>query len=227
MLYLPYRMEELQRHRSSRKGYRSHLTRLITNANELLSTSTEPPPEEKTKITATLDLLLGQLIRKENLLADLDTKIIQLVGDEDELETEVFEAEEIQGKIAETVSNIKFFTARLRQSVPQSVSPQHPKSKIPDPTTVTQPEQPPTAASLETIPNADRNEVSLQTPDDSIPHLLPHDSVPTNRGQVAAHLPKLSIPIFTGDPLDWQPFWDSFEAAIHSNTQLNGAQIKA
>ena len=45
-----------------------------------------------------------------------------------------------------------------------------------------------------------------------------------NRGQVAARLPKLTIPIFGGDPLDWQPFWDSFEAAIHNNTQLNGAQ---
>jgi len=30
--------------------------------------------------------------------------------------------------------------------------------------------------------------------------------------------------MFGGVPLDWQPFWDSFEAAIHGNTQLNGAQ---
>ena len=56
-------------------------------------------------------------------------------------------------------------------------------------------------------------------------HVLPSDSGATNseRG-VAVHLPKLNIPTFGGDPLDWQPFWDSFEAAIHNNSQLNGAQ---
>ena len=60
----------------------------------------------------------------------------------------------------------------------------------------------------------------------TVPHncVLHYDSAPINRGQVAAHLPKLSFPIFAGDPLDWQPFWDSFEAAIHSNTQLNWKQ---
>jgi len=41
---------------------------------------------------------------------------------------------------------------------------------------------------------------------------------------VAVRLPKLTILIFGGEPLDWQPFWDSFEAAIHNNSQLNGAQ---
>lgn len=51
-----------------------------------------------------------------------------------------------------------------------------------------------------------------------------NDSTFTNRGQVAARLPKLTVPMLGGDPLDWQPFWDSYEAAIHSNTQLNGAQ---
>jgi len=37
-----------------------------------------------------------------------------------------------------------------------------------------------------------------------------NDSTLTYRGQVATCLPKLTIPMFGGDPLDWQPFWDSF-----------------
>ena len=53
---------------------------------------------------------------------------------------------------------------------------------------------------------------------------LPSNSGSTNREPVAVRLPKLTIPMFGGDPLDWQPFWDSFEAAIHGNSQLNGAQ---
>ena len=46
----------------------------------------------------TLDSLLGLLIYNENLLVDLDNKIIQLANNESELEMEAFEAEEIQAK---------------------------------------------------------------------------------------------------------------------------------
>ena len=82
-------MEELQRHRGSRKGYRSHLTRLFANANELMATGTDALPEEQSKTATLLKSLLVQLDRKEKLLADLDTKIFQLVRGEEELETEV------------------------------------------------------------------------------------------------------------------------------------------
>ena len=199
-----FRMEELQRHRSSRKGYRSHLTRLITNANELMATSTEGLPGENVKMTTALDSLVGQLNRKENLLADLDAKILQLVNDEGELETEVFEAEEIQSKIAETVSNIKSFTTRLLHRGDE-VHTKHPKSKIPEPVAVTLSESPLTANS-EATHNTENND-SLHTLNDSTSQLPPpNDNALTNRGQVAARLPKLTIPMFGGDPLDWQPF---------------------
>ena len=49
--------------------------------------------------------------------------------------------------------------------------------------------------------------------------------------QTAAHpvvnrcrLPKLNLPTFSGNPLDWQTFWDCYEASVHNNTTLNGAQ---
>lgn len=210
-------MEELQRHRSSRKGYRSHLTRLTSNANELMATDAEGPPEENAKTVAALNSLLVQFNRKEKLLAELDAKILQLVNNEEELEAEVFEAEEIQSKIAETVSNIKLFTTRLPHEgdkTPQPESSKHPKSKLPDQPAIVTPSEPLTA-NPEAIPNTERN-ASSPTP--------LNDSNLTNRGQVAARLPKLTIPMFGGDPLDWQPFWDGFEAAVHSNAQLNGAQ---
>ena len=37
-------------------------------------------------------------------------------------------------------------------------------------------------------------------------------------------LPKLTLPTFSGDPLDWLTFWDSFYAAIHTNPNLSGVQ---
>ena len=32
------------------------------------------------------------------------------------------------------------------------------------------------------------------------------------------------MPKYDGDPLDWQPFWDCFESAIHLNPNLSGVQ---
>ena len=37
-------------------------------------------------------------------------------------------------------------------------------------------------------------------------------------------LPKLTLPQFSGDPLAWQGFWDSFETSVHSDPHLTGFQ---
>ena len=37
-------------------------------------------------------------------------------------------------------------------------------------------------------------------------------------------LPKLTLPKFSGDPLTWQTFWDSFYVSIHTNHNLSGIQ---
>ena len=43
-------------------------------------------------------------------------------------------------------------------------------------------------------------------------------------GHFAARLPKLEIPIFTGEPLEWHLFCDCFESAIDANPSLTGVQ---
>ena len=40
----------------------------------------------------------------------------------------------------------------------------------------------------------------------------------------ASRLPKLTLPTFSGNPLTWLTFWDSFQAAIHLNPNLSGVQ---
>ena len=42
--------------------------------------------------------------------------------------------------------------------------------------------------------------------------------------QNVSRLPKLTLPTFSGDPLQWKTFWDSFNAAVHSNVGLSGVQ---
>ena len=46
----------------------------------------------------------------------------------------------------------------------------------------------------------------------------------TSHHNHSSHLPKLNLPTFSGNPLHWFTFWDSFEAAVHSNTSLGGVQ---
>ena len=41
----------------------------------------------------------------------------------------------------------------------------------------------------------------------------------------ARRLPKLTLPTFSGDPLNWLTFWDSFQAAIHLNPNLSEVQM--
>ena len=42
--------------------------------------------------------------------------------------------------------------------------------------------------------------------------------------QASSRLPKLTLPIFTGDPLSWQTFWDSFSAAVDTSPTLGAIQ---
>jgi hypothetical protein len=39
-----------------------------------------------------------------------------------------------------------------------------------------------------------------------------------------SRLPKLNLPTFSGNPLHWFTFWDSFQAAVHGNTALGDVQ---
>ena len=51
-----------------------------------------------------------------------------------------------------------------------------------------------------------------------------HSTTETTARATASHLPKLDLPRYSGDPLGWQTFWDSFKAAVHSSTHLTGIE---
>ena len=46
----------------------------------------------------------------------------------------------------------------------------------------------------------------------------------TGRTATASRLPKLDLPRYAGDLLGWQTFWDSFKAAVHTNSSLTGVE---
>ena len=49
------------------------------------------------------------------------------------------------------------------------------------------------------------------------------DTLPTHTAAVT-RLPKLSLPYFAGNPVLWQTFWDSFNAAVHLNPIISKVQ---
>ena len=48
-------------------------------------------------------------------------------------------------------------------------------------------------------------------------------AVPASGGNVSK-LPKLDVPTFNRDILQWQPFWEQFEVSVHCCTSLTNAE---
>ena len=72
---------------------------------------------------ATLNTTLEKLQRKSLVLQDLDSKIADAIQTPEELETEVFEAEEIQDDILEMVDEVKrFLSWQATASSPQQTT---------------------------------------------------------------------------------------------------------
>ena len=57
--------------------------------------------------------------------------------------------------------------------------------------------------------------------------VLTHSSFipnPQPAREPVSRLPNLTLPMFSGDPLTWQPFRDSFDSAVHNCPSLSKVQ---
>ena len=79
------------------------------------------------------------------------------------------------------------------------------------------------APSTLTLPEtSDRSDLPSNSATDPV-HVSTNTHPPdTSRVLQVTRLPKLSLPTFSGDPLTWQTFWDSFDAAVNKNVGLSG-----
>ena len=114
---------------------------------------------------------MDQLQRKAESIGSLDSKIAAEIENADDLERDVFEAEEIKDTIIEKTTRLKRY-------------------------------------------------LELNKPSSKTSAVARGTYMPSS----ASRLPKLSLPKFSGDPIKWQSFWDSFEAAVHANTNLTGVE---
>ena len=79
-------MEEIKRFCSSHRGFRAHLSRIVGHESSLPLSDAD---------IASLSDFRERLMRKKEILVDLDIKIVNLINKEDELEAEIFESKEI------------------------------------------------------------------------------------------------------------------------------------
>ena len=189
-------MEGPQRSQASRKGHRAHLTCTYKKLDDIIEKGVNL--EELDIVT--LSSLLEQLERKRSTPIELDAKIAAEIQTPGELEVEVIETEEIQEMLSEKITLVKKLLQRaestpIMQPLQLNV---HASPFVPPP-----PSDPP--------PVLDGS------------HNTGQDALPTHTAAVT-RLPELSLPYFAGNPLLWQTFWDSYDAAVHSNPILSKVQ---
>ena len=223
-------MDEIRRLISSRKAYRSHVTRLLKKVEEITGNGTISTIEEPH--LSALITTVEQLESKSSTLTELDKQIAERTADPEELENEIFRAVEIQDSISDCIGFTKRMIDRSEQPQPPTVPllnvdaiPYQPLQTTPTPATLEEDQEPdvnhsaipPVGPHVEDTPTEHEN-----TQEPSLTN-LPH--IPTNIApQFTTRLPKLTLPTFAGNPLAWQSFWDSFSAAVHSNNSLTGVQ---
>ena len=222
-------MDELKRLCSSRQGYRTHLKRIIAKVSETLEEELGSPAD-----IACLTNLREQLQRKRDILTKLDNSVIEHIDEVGELEAEVCETEEIQASISENISQI----SRLLELKEGQLQ----KAPVTTSNPLLQPIVQP-VVTAEAVVQTQTVETSSVQLEDQPYHPSPVSPVseqvlvdpPSNElslissaharsSQGITRLPKLSIPNFSGNTLQWQSFWDCFEAAVHSNPSLTGVQ---
>ena len=188
-------MEELKKLRASRRAHRSHLKKTLTSVTEVLEKDSS---ELLTDLQAiTLTTTLEGLQRRKEILTNLDRKTVLI--EQEELETDIYECEEIQTNIVEKIAQLQFLLRFQTTRPSKPISP-----AVTDvPTTSIPPVIPrPTNTSSQSVTEQGDlthiDDTPQQPPTDSTAITPPQNPV---SGYNVSRLPKLNIPMFTGDPL--------------------------
>ena len=166
------------------------------------------------------------------------------IADAEELAQEICDTEEYHTALAEKIAYVREFLSRRHSHPPVSTSPSRPSPpaviatsresgviEITSDADTSRTETLPEEVDTHTETLIDRTSADTRTTADRTMHASStvtvsdsmHRTTDTPHQNIS-RLPKLNLPYFSGDPLVWQTFWDSFEAAIHSNPSLTGVQ---
>ncbi|EDO47547.1 predicted protein [Nematostella vectensis] len=211
-------MEELQRLIASRRGHRSHLTKLMKKYEEIITKDGGFTELELASAKNTTQ----QLEAKAGKLRDLDEIIAPKIEKPEDLEEEIMETEEIQEGITDMIAKLSVIINNdnvpsvntpspvVPPSVASTSSPQSASSMSQNPTNIDPTQVVPPSNTTQVVP----------PPNITHPSNQPFIPQASNFNSYSTRLPKVNLPVFSGDPLEWMTFWDSFNVAVHSNPGL-------
>ena len=191
--------------------------------------------------TTSLADLIEQLERKRTILVDLDKQISAGISDDD-LEAEVIELEEIQSELSSTIAQVKRLMQKLQalthspcSSSSSLVSETNRSSSRASSETTTLPTPPQSPVHQEgthhgmtECPAEHRDSQGTQGKPQRLTSDILTSNTPLTEPHMSQHginstvrLPRLDLPTFSDDALEWQPFWDGFNAAVNSNPSIS------
>ena len=234
-------MEDAQRLRITRRSCRTSVTKLLAKVEEVMTCDLSDVNSEVVTESRrlTFSTTLSRLNTKKDEINKLDSRISATIQHEEELETELTNADNYLSELEEKIAIIKEFIKKASQppvvkppTRPPSVTvEQRPTLASAGITTVPQLTEVTTTpeVSADTLPETEVTKKPSRPSTTSSTHVSSHtlsDTTEHTRDmyQTYTRLPKLPLPTFDGNPLHWQMFWDSFTAAVHSNPCLTPVQ---
>ena len=188
-------MDEAQRLWIKRRGLKGSVTKLLAKANDILSVELETVNLNSTSQARRLlaSTTVTQLTAKKGQIERLDDTIADAIQEEEELETEVCEADTYQTTLEEHI-------AFLEEFVKRAIRP-------PQPTLHELPDESRESTSLISNTPTHEPEVVSKPIHSTATIAAAHESNETARTdstyQNYSRLPKLALPTFSGDPLQW------------------------
>ena len=212
-------MEGLTRLQASRRGYRAHITKTFGRITEITDSAEPTTPAQLILLRTALE----QLQQKKVKLEEVDTRIADSIQDATALEEEICEVEDYRTVLMEKIAFLQDFI-----SSPRIPSPTNTETSRTE-TIVSGSDEDTNLDGTVTLPQPPKSETEDVTHTQA-QHTGRAVSKSMHHSQDSSHhnmsrLPKLSLLYFSGDPLMWQTFWDSFNAAVHTNPNLTGVQL--
>ena len=211
--------EEINKKKRVRAGHRGSVTRTLTQVQGTLDA------EERN--TSKLSLALRTLKEKLVIICELDAAILDATVSEQDVYSEIEEADILREKIELAISEIELALSGTSET--RSVPTQDGLSGSRH--DVSRSERGATTESRQSVivaeqVNPSRNVTAvvddIETPSDTSSSTLTVPVVATrSTRETRIRLPKLELKRFNGELTNWMAFWDSFEAAIHNNDELS------
>ena len=222
---------EISRKKKLRGAHRASATRLQKTVSELLVSF---DPNKSEEFMPRLNQLKTSMQEKLKILSTLDEEILNVI-DEVNIDDEIAQSDVCREDLQLALENIERVirtislpsTPTVSTDTPSAISqmptsPQQSNASTSQPGTSNEHELPDLGHSSTSTVSYTQSTEYPSTPPATAPqeNLGGHPPIQPNNHVSQVKLPKLILKKFSGDPSQWNPFWDTFETSIHTNPSL-------